>query len=730
MGEHEDRRRRLSAPRIRLAVVLLLFLGLGTIYMLVTPPFESPDEASHFLYIHNLANTGQLPVIEGRDTMFESFSVQRHHPPLYYLIGAGLVGGLDRSDVGLLLQGNPFAAVGVVSPINVNAWLHPLAQAGSNALVAVRLLRIFGVLLGMGTVWLAYRAGRALGGTESVGLVSSVFVAMLPGFIFISASVTNDTLITFLSSAALVLLLESWQARQFKVWRGLLLGVIAGGAALTKINGLMILPIIALWALLALVSRRFTLRQLLGPLLLAGLVTIALSGWWYVRNIQLYGDPLAMQATLRIWGRGAATAAWDEASGVWDSFWMVLGQFNVRGPDWFYRLYAPALTVVGLSLTIWASRRHRADRWMTIFLTGAALITVIALIAATSQLNVSQGRILFPALVAFGPLLVVGLRRMTSPAVTVFALGPLILAAITAPLLVVTAYPGAHLTDQLSERASVIGADAAGLILEGAEWSSAPLHTGDALDMSVYLHGANPDNPFLTLRAVHPVTQEVLGSVNVYPGMQPTNAQVDGLIDAALRLPISGHVNQPTQVQLLFGWEVPGATATDPSTRLIMELGGIATDTVRLNGPVLLPDAALTDTTKIHSGAQFGEIARLDGLTLDGTDDGLTTTLFWTPISQPSADYTLTLGIMSAEGEVLVQADGPVAGYPTSAWVTGIPFSETRTLALPRPLEAGDSLFLGWYDPRDGSRLAVNAREARDNLLWIPLADQSSLLGL
>ena len=707
--------------RWRLTALLLLFLALGVVYALVTPPFENPDEASHFLYLHNLASSGQLPVIEDRATMFDSLSLQRHHPPLYYLIGAALVAGIDRSDVGELLQPNPFATVGVVSPVNANAWLHPLAQAESSALFAVRLLRIFGVLLGMGTVWLVYRAGRALGGTEAAGLASGLLVAVLPGFLFISASISNDTLITFLSSAALVLLLETWQARRFDWRRGLLLGLIVGSAALTKINGLALIAVIGLWALLALVSRRFPARALIGPLLLAGGIAVLISGWWYLRNLALYGDPLAMEATLRVWGRGSIPPSWEEASGVWDSFWMVLGQFNVRGPDWFYRLYAPALTLTGLCLTLWAARRRRIDGRLTVFLAGTALIVVIMLAAATLRMNVSQGRLLYPALAALGPLLAVGLRRMTLPAVTAFALGPLILAAVTAPLLVVRAYPGAQAVSQLPASATVMDADVNGLTLIAADWPAAPLHTGDALDVSVYLRGANAGNPFLTLRAVHPATQEVLGSVNVYPGMQPMNAGNDGMFEAALRLPITGNVTEPAQLQLLFGWEAPGATAADPSQRLTMQAGGTETDTIRLDGPVLLPDQRPSAAPAITSGAVFGGTIRLDGLTLDAADESLTAALYWTPVRPLETDFTLTLGVMGADGQVLAQADGPVAGYPTSAWVDSVPFSETRMLALPRPLAAGDTLFLGWYDPRDGARLPVTAEGARDNLLFVPV---------
>jgi hypothetical protein len=144
-----------------------------------------------------------------------------------------------------------------------------------------------------------------------------------------------------------------------------------------------------------------------------------------------------MEATLRIWGRGAVAADWAEAIGVWESVWMVLGQFNVRGPDWFYRLYAPGLALAGLGVTLWAAYRRKLDRGLVLFLIVTVLAALAALVAATSRLNVSQGRILYPALAAFAPLVIAGMRRRLPWRVTVAALAPLTAFAVAAPLLLI-----------------------------------------------------------------------------------------------------------------------------------------------------------------------------------------------------------------------------------------------------------------------------------------------------
>jgi hypothetical protein len=70
---------RLTANRIAI-VMCLYFVMLTLAYAIQTPIFEAPDEGAHFLYSHNLLQTGELPILEDHDIVFASHAVQRHHP--------------------------------------------------------------------------------------------------------------------------------------------------------------------------------------------------------------------------------------------------------------------------------------------------------------------------------------------------------------------------------------------------------------------------------------------------------------------------------------------------------------------------------------------------------------------------------------------------------------------------------------------------------------------------
>jgi hypothetical protein len=136
---------------------------------------------------------------------------------------------------------------------------------------------------------------------------------------------------------------------------------------------------------------------------------------------------------------------------------------------------------------------------------------------------------------------------------------------------------------------------------------------------------------------------------------------------------------------------------------------------------VLLPDTAAAPAAQHPLEVVFGDVIRLDGTTLERGPDGLTVTLNFTPLRPAPPDMTLTVGLMSAGGQIIAQADGPLAGYPADAWLPGVPFAETRALALPDGVPDGAEPFVGWYTLENGARLPVNSVQARDNLLFLAL---------
>src|SRR5262249_25043747 len=97
--------------RLVICLLIALYLVPAIGYGLATPFNEAPDEVAHLVYIEHLVRYGSLPVIKENPVTNESFQ-----PPLYYLIGAGVVltvktltGGDRDKALSTPLRGNPAA---------------------------------------------------------------------------------------------------------------------------------------------------------------------------------------------------------------------------------------------------------------------------------------------------------------------------------------------------------------------------------------------------------------------------------------------------------------------------------------------------------------------------------------------------------------------------------------------------------------------------------------------
>ena len=195
-----------------------------------------------------------------------------------------------------------------------------------------------------------------------------------------------------------------------------LLGLLLGLAALTKLSGLALLPLTA--AVLVVVAAR---RRAWGALFrwgaLIAVPVIAVAGWWYLRNWQLYGDPTGLNAMLDIAGRRPEPFTFQrlksEFQGFRLSYWGVFGGFNVIGPQLLYGFY-DLLMLVGLAGWIaWLVRRR--GQWRSpvaerlLVLAAWVVLVLVALIRWTAQTYASQGRLAFPAIGAIAILVTFGL---------------------------------------------------------------------------------------------------------------------------------------------------------------------------------------------------------------------------------------------------------------------------------------------------------------------------------
>jgi 4-amino-4-deoxy-L-arabinose transferase-like glycosyltransferase len=415
--------------------ILAGYLLLGALYAVYTPAWQAPDEPAHYNYVRQLAEGGDFPVMRPGDypaayleqlkaarfpsnMPVDSLRYEGWQPPLYYVLAA------------------------------------PVYRLSGGALLP---LRLFSLILGAGTVLMAYAIGRTVyPGDHLLALGAAAFVAFLPMHLAIVASVNNDGL-TELLVAGVALRLLGWVRPSSpgpaaldglgrpeagaalrrpgqSVRRLLVTGFLLGLGLATKASVYYIalpLALAALW----LAERRP--RQLLsqGAALLTPAVLVVAP--WAVRNLTVYGWPdlLGKLNHDRVVVGQLRTAdylsqvGWpaylaDFVTTTFRSFW---GQFGWMGVPMDRRLYAglgvlSVLAVAGCALLAWrgpATRNGgRTPSRPTHYATILLVLWLALAVGGYLYYNISfvqfQGRYLFPALVPIGLLMVAGWEALLS----------------------------------------------------------------------------------------------------------------------------------------------------------------------------------------------------------------------------------------------------------------------------------------------------------------------------
>ncbi|MCC7210183.1 MAG: DUF2142 domain-containing protein, partial [Anaerolineae bacterium] len=711
-------------------LIILAYVALAVGYALATPMYEAPDESYHFAFAQRLAQSWELPVQDPERVT--PWYQEGSQPPLYYYLASLLVRLTGAPTEPFVLPTNPHAAVGIgVTSLNNNFYLHSPADAfpGEGAVRAFYLVRGLSITLGAVTLAAIYRTARlALSGGRGahVALLALAVVAFNPMFLFIHASVNNDTLVTALSALGLTLIVRI----QRDGLRGPLvaaLAVVMALAGLSKLSGLLLYaPAFALLAMLVL-KRRATLRRaaLAGLGFLAALALIA--GWWYVRNLQLYGDLTGASAMIAIiLPRPTPYTLWTflgEMEGLRVSFWALFGWFNVIGPGWFLLLMDvfTALALVGGIL--WAARQIRGREWerlQPVGLLGLHGVAVfVALIYWTRQTPGTQGRLLFPALAGIATLAALGWselaarlagrRRVLSRALAAAPVSVMaVVAALSPALTILPAYAPPPVVAGLPDDATPVDARFDRITLLGYRIAPEPVAPGGGLPITLYLTGEpDPRNLSLYLTALGPDGPDSapIGKVDSYPGggNLPTAQLQPGLIYAdTYWMPIEARARGPVQFRIEAGfWEFEGerripATGAD----------GAPLESVILRGGVLLDDGP-APMPEVRQPVVFSGVLRLNGYTLRRDDERAETTLVWEGLGRVYEDFNVMVHLVAADGTIAAQGDSaPRDGlYPTSAWVPNRPFEDDHALDL-RGLPPGEyTIRVGLYRLADLSRL-------------------------
>lgn len=734
---------RVSARRTPrwLIAVLAAYVGLAVVYSAVTPIFEPPDEVYHFPLIDHIARTGRLPV-QDPDTI-GPWEQEGSQPPLYYLLSAPLVLPLDRSDLSARLERNPHARIGIGAATDnhvsvLHDW-HAEAFPWRGTALAVHVVRLFSIALGAGTVAAIYAVARlALPGRPALHALAVLLAAFNPMFLFITASVNNDNLVNLLSAATLALLLYIWRAG-LTTRRVAALAVLLALASLAKLSGLALYPIAALGVLGVLVRERHPWQAWARILLVVIAAWALIAGWWYARNLHLYGEPFGLDRMVEIIGPREQTPTWAELAGEFEglrrSSWGVFGTLNLSAPDALF-WYGDLLSLLALGGLFIAAVRARAQSeridWRMLGLLALhALIVFVALVSWTRRTPATQGRLLFPALGGLATFFALGLAGWLPRRREHFALlaaAPLVAAAIALPFAVIRpAYIPPPTVGELPADAVPVDTRFGPIELLGVRVANEPVAPGKSLDVTLYwrptAHTAEDMSLYVQVfgRALHrnAGTLQEIGKVDSYPGgglLRTTTWPLNHIYADHYRIAIAGDAETPVQPALKIGWRrfgsgeelVPETPSGEQLDAVIVHAGRVAGAGARLSSgePV---GAVFTGLMRLNA-------ARVEPVTAQ-PGETLAVDLEWEALAPVVEDFAVLVHLvdLAAPEQPLAQGDDePLGGrWPTSAWVAGHTFVDPHIVALPAGLPPGEyALAVGLYRPADFTRLPVDTERA------------------
>ncbi len=711
----------MSAHRLIL-LTLAGFCALAILYSVTTPIFETPDEVWHYAYVRELALNHRWPVVDA-----EGKAPYRHEglqPPLYYLIGAPLIGWMDARDLAMPAP-NPFARIGepqAATNDNRNAFVHTSDESFPfhGVALAVHLLRLYSILLGAMTVGLTFALARQVFPDDLVKPWGAAFVvAFLPQFLFISSAINNDNLATLLTTAVLWQITKGLRLGMTRR-RAVALGLLAGAALLTKLNTIALVGLISL-ALLYVAWRSRSWRAGVEELLIVGGITALIAGGWYWRNWMLYGDPTTWARLAVLVGeRVQPLSFWRwvsaEGEGLRLSTWGVFGWFNIRAAPEFY-LFFDALAVWGLVGVLVAFVRRRGLSIRLALLPLWCALIFASLWRYASIIVTSQGRLLFPALPALATLWAWGVftgwprrwRRRTAAAIGVLL--PAIALAVPFTTILPAYRPRVVTAGDIPPQVTRLE----WTFENGIEWLGASVDAttarpGDSVPITVYarIPAGLSGQPALFLHVVNSAEvivaqrDSLIGSGN--QGVPPTPIVIAD--EYVLSIPVT--VAAPDVWQVRAGLYDPATgkrlQARDRNGAALGDEPRLATLTAqRPEGGTWHYDF---DRKGILVDAEFAPAVRLGG-------EPLALTLRWEPAqtAQPplhlfvhalgqndriwaSADTVLGSGI-ETRLELRFDPQTPPGVYPLEMGVYSLPTGDRLVIYDARSQPLGDQLFLG-----------------------------------
>lgn len=380
--------------------ILVVFCLSGVLYSTGTPLWNPPDEERHFLYSQYISRKGELPTITSK--LDGDVVSQAIHPPLYYIL-TSLFCSRQESSVLRSFVVNDQPGYGILRHPQ-NDLVFPYAGIARSAYM----IRFFSLLLSLANVLLMYYTVLCIfPGERVLASAATAFIATNPQFVYISGSVSNETLEALLSTA-LCYALVTYRKTHSRILPTAFIGVLLGLGLLSKITTLIFFPVsagVVAW------HNRNNIRQLISALFLLISAMSVISGWWYVPR---FSALMHLESPHRFFLRGdelTLNYLMMAAKTSFISFFGYFGSLQFSLPEGYVVVYGVCLLVAGIGVFMSARRvlrdKHAAETLAIMF--GLLLLQTCLFIWLNLKAYMYMGRLFFVVLTPLAVFFAAGL---------------------------------------------------------------------------------------------------------------------------------------------------------------------------------------------------------------------------------------------------------------------------------------------------------------------------------
>jgi hypothetical protein len=351
----------MRSGRVILSFILAPCFAIGLALILIAPFRSFPDETAHLEYAQYIHVNHTIPPLA---TQIKDIKIQESfQPPLFYICSS------------VLVFPNHFS-------------------------FTVIAIRVFCLLLGIGTIFLAWKCAQLVWpGFPPFEVLACSFIAFNPQFIWNHCGISNLSMTSLTSAICVYFALRTTDKNRNVFQNSVFLGIAFGAALLSRVITIYLLPVCGF------VILHRARKDALLPLILFVASTLMVCGWWFGRNWIEYGDPLLWhihQTTMGLlWARDVDSFQLKEFLGalafLHATFWAYFGRNQFHAGIAEYALYL-MLVVLAAAGTMEIVFRRTADADFNVprFCRSRFLILVMAGIFAVSEIVLMQLKIASP----------------------------------------------------------------------------------------------------------------------------------------------------------------------------------------------------------------------------------------------------------------------------------------------------------------------------------------------